>query len=114
MSRLPQTEIYQGDTAQFDFLVLDTDGSPQDLSTVTLRWAMSDPDELDVPILEKTDGDGITITDAVNGRCVVMVPAGEIATAGTFMQELEVTLSGGATYTYGQGPLIVKPTVYPS
>ena len=114
MSALPQYSAYQGDTARLDFLVLDYTGTAQNLATVTLRWALSDPDEMDVPILEKAAGDGIEITDAAAGLCTVTIPAGELDTPGTFVHELEVTLAGGATYTYGQGPFIVRPTVYPT
>lgn len=107
MTTLPQYAIYQGDTANLDFLVLNNAGDPQDLSAATVRWAMSDPEELDTPILEKTGGDGVAITDPTGGRCTVTIPAGELATPGTFIHELEITI-GGATYTYGQGPLIVS------
>lgn len=113
MSALPQVAAYQGDTLPLDFLVLDYDGNPQDLTSATIRWAMSDPDEMDTPILEKSEGSGITVTDATAGRCTVTVPAGELDTPGTYVHELEITI-GGATYTYGQGPLIVRETVYPS
>lgn len=114
MTALPMRSIYQGDTEQIEFLVLDHTGDPQDLTNITLRWAMSDPDELDTPILEKSEGAGITITDPENGRCYVLIPAGELSTPGTFIHELEGTHSGGATYTYGQGTIIVRPTVYPT
>ena len=75
---------------------------------------MSDPDELDTPILEKTEGAGITITDAAAGRCYVSIAAGDLDTPGTFIHELEGAHTSGASYTYGQGTLIVRPTVYPS
>lgn len=113
MTTLAQYAVYQGDTANLDFLVLDSSGEPQDLTNATVRWAMSDPEEIDTPILEKAEGDGITVTDATAGRCTVTIPAGELDTPGTYVHEIEITI-GGATYTYGQGPLIVRETVYPS
>lgn len=113
MTALKKYEIYQGDTVVMDFLILQPSGLPQNLSSVTLRWAMSDPDEIDTPILQKSEGDGIVVTSAAEGRCTVTVPAGEIDTPGNYIHELEVEFSTGSTYTYGQGMLIVKPTVYP-
>lgn len=113
MTQLKTHTVYQGDTVVLDFLVLQASGAPQNLSTVTLRWAMSDPDEIDTPILQKSEGDGIEVTDASAGRCTVTIPAGEIDAPGNYIQELEVELASGATYTFGQGTLIVKPTVYP-
>lgn len=113
MTQLKTHTVYQGDTVILDFLVLQASGSPQNLSTVTLRWAMSDPDEIDTPILQKSEGDGIEVTDASAGRCTVTIPAGEIDTVGNYIHELEVEFANGTTYTYGQGTLIVKPTVYP-
>lgn len=114
MTALPTTTCYQGDTVALDFLLLDESGNPEDLDELDLRWAMSARDELDVPILQKDSDSGITVLDATGGRCRVIVAAGDLATAGTFLHEIEGTTGTGSTYTYGQGLLIVKPTIYPT
>jgi hypothetical protein len=114
MSQLPITTIYQGDTARLDFEAQEPDGSVRDLTDCEIRWAYSDPADLGTPLLEKTQEDGITILEAAAGRCAVTIDAGELDTPGTYVHELELTLPSGLTYTYAQGPLIIKPTVYPT
>lgn len=106
--------IYQGDSDRLEFRLLDSNGAPEDLTNVTLKWGLSDPDEIDTPILEKTEGSGITVTDAAEGRCYVTISAGDLDTPGTYTHELEGAHASGATYTYGQGTLIVRPTVFPT
>ena len=114
MSRLPITSVYQGDTARLPFEALDASGSPEDLTECDIRWAMSNPSEMATPVLTKTLGEGIVVLNAEGGRILVEIAAGELDTPGTYTQELEIPLPSGATYTYGQGPLIVKPTVMPT
>jgi hypothetical protein len=113
MSQLPITTVYQGDSLRLDFIVQDYDGAPLSLDGCNIRWGMADPTAIDSPILEKSDEDGITVLSASAGRLVVQIAAGELDTPGTYTHELEVTLPSGASHTYAQGPLIVKPTVYP-
>lgn len=114
MTALPTTTAYQGDTVTLDFLLLADNGSPEDLDDLTLVWALADPDEIDVPILQKTVGSGITLTSPATGRCQVTISAGDLDTPGTYIHEIEGTTGAGATYTYGQGLLIVKATVLPA
>lgn len=114
MTVFQTTTCYQGDTLSLDFLLLDEGGAPEDLSNMTLRWAMSSRDEISVPILEKSESSGIVIVGPTEGRCRVTISAGDLSEAGTYLHEIEGTNESGATYTYGQGLLIVKPTIYPS
>lgn len=114
MSKLQITSVYQGDTAQLPFEALDATGAPEDLTNCSIRWAMSATDNIGSPVLTKTSDEGITVIDAEAGRLVVTITAGELDTPGNYTQELEITLPSGATYTYGQGPLIVKPTALPT
>lgn len=114
MSRLQITSVYQGDTARLPFEAQDTTGAPEDLTGCSIRWALSATDDIASPVLTKTSDEGILVLDAEAGRLVVVINAGELDTPGTYTQELEITLPSGATYTYGQGPLIVKPTALPT
>jgi hypothetical protein len=115
MTVLAIQTIYQGDTANLDFIVQDYDGSVQNLTDCEVRWALSDPADLSTALIEKEDGDGISVIDAANGRLTVTLTAGDTSElSGTYRHELEITLPSGATYTFAQGPLIIKPTVYPT
>lgn len=114
MSKLPIATVYQGDTARLSFEAQDSTGAPEDLTGCAIRWALSATDDIGTPVLTKASDEGITVLDAEAGRLVVTITAGELDTPGTYTQELEITLPSGATYTYGQGPLIVKPTALPT
>lgn len=113
MSKLQITSVYQGDTARLPFEAQDTTGAPENLEGCSIRWALSKPEAIDSPVLTKTSENGILVLDAAAGRLVVTISAGELDTPGQYVQELEITLPSGETYTYGQGPFIVKPTVLP-
>jgi hypothetical protein len=114
MTALPIKTAYQGDTVQLDFDLVEPDGSPLDLDTADeITWSLSDPTDLDTAILTKDTGDGISVLNADTGSCRVTVPAGALDTPGTYTHEIEATF-GSITYTYGQGMLIVKPTVMPT
>lgn len=113
MSQLPITTVLQGDTVRLPFAVQDYNGAAQDLTGCEIRWGYADLGTSPTPLLTKTDVDGVTIADAGAGLLQVNVAAGELDTPGTFTQELEITLPSGPTYTYAQGLLVVKPTVYP-
>lgn len=115
MSKLPQATVYQGDTVRLQFQALTPQGSPENLVGCRVRWALSDPGSISSPVLTKSsdeEGD-MTIVDAAAGRLIVNIAAGELDTPGQYVQELEITLPSGETYTYGQGPFIVKPAVLP-
>jgi hypothetical protein len=115
MSTLPLKTAYQGDTVTIDFVLVEPDGSKLDLSTVSeITWTLASPDDIDTPILEKTTASGIDLLDPTNGLCRVTIAAGQLDTPGQYVQEIEASFAGGTTYTYGQGPLIVKATVTPS
>lgn len=114
MSKLQITSVYQGDTARLPFEALDAQGAPENLDGCSIRWALSKPEAIDSPVLTKTTDNGITVTDAAAGRLVVIINAGELDTPGQYVQELEITLPSGETYTYGQGPFIVKAAALPT
>ena len=111
---LPIRTAYQGDTVFIDFDIVEPDGSRLDLTGTTVKWSMSDPDNLNSPLLTKTSPTSITLLSPTNGVCRVVIDAGDLATPGTYVQEIEVEQTTGVTYTYGQGPLVVKPTVIPT
>lgn len=115
MSTLPLKIIYQGDTALLEFTLVEPNGTKLDLDNASeITWTMADPDDIDSPLLEKTTSNGVDKIDANAGLCRVTIPAGELDTPGQFIQEIEASFTGGLTYTYGQGPLIIKPTVTPA
>ena len=113
MSKLQITAVFQGDSVKLPFEALTDKGAPENLDGCSIRWALSKPEAIDSPVLTKTSENGILVLDAAAGRLVVIINAGELDTPGQYVQELEITLPSGETYTYGQGPFIVKPTALP-
>jgi len=113
MSKLQITAVFQGDSVKLPFEALTDKGAPENLDGCSIRWALSKPEAIDSPVLTKTSENGILVLDAAAGRLVVIINAGELDTPGQYVQELEITLPTGETYTYGQGPFIVKATVLP-
>ena len=114
MSQLGITTLYQGDTAKLAFAVQAANGSAQSLTGATVRWGYADPDAPATRLLEKTSGDaGISVIDESGGLIQVNIDAGELEDAGSYIQELDVTYASGETYTYAQGPFVIKAAVYP-
>ena len=100
--------LTSGDTARLEVVVTDDLGSPKDISGASIRWALTDRRGTST-ILEKTVGDGITITAPDAGEFEVLVdPADTADLSGRYRHEAEVTdaygnvstvLSGTATIT---------------
>jgi hypothetical protein len=115
MSNLPLKIAYQGDTVLMDFTLHEPNGAKLDLDTTSvITWSMSAPADLDAVLIEKTTGSGIEIIDASNGMCRVTIAAGDLDTPGQYVHEIEATFAGGVTYTYGQGPFVVRAAVVPA
>lgn len=98
--------FYEGNIQTLSFTITDADnaGVALDLTNLTLKWAMSKASSLDplvystTPKLEKTEGSGITVTDASGGLCTVTIETVDTEPdnvngirPGNFYWELEAT-----------------------
>jgi hypothetical protein len=131
-------EITRNDDESFEFTILDPtrvtpeypQGVPVNLSGAAIRFtakrSILDDDASAVIRLDNGSLHGVTITDALNGVCVVDIPAS--ATAGItppaglspeslrnwraqLVWDLQVRTSGGKTFTPLSGLLLVVPDV---
>lgn len=104
-----------GDTYIMQFALTNADATPMDLTDATLKWACAIVDgdgNLSAASAQKTEGNGITITDAVNGACEVEIAPGDILTAGKYWHEFEVTTSDARSYTVAWGTIRAKNAIY--
>ena len=71
-------ELADGDTLDINFVIKDSAGNPQDITNAALTFAAENYNGEGTSPLTKSEGSGITITDAVNGAGTVRVDAGEL------------------------------------
>lgn len=105
--------MFAGDTLIVNFTVQQANRTPQDLTNCAVRWAVASADLLSVPVLTKTEGNGVTITSAALGQCQAKIDAGDLTTPGLYRHELEVELQNGDTYTVAVGNLTVAEAILP-
>ena len=104
-----------GDTYVMQFALTNADSTPMDLTNATLKWACAVIDydgNLGAAVAEKNEGNGITITDAVNGACEVEIAPGDISDNGRYWHEFEVTTNTGRSYTVAWGTIRAKAAIY--
>lgn len=109
-------KMYRGDTAQFRVTALDIDGNPLDISGAsawfTAKRATTEADN--TAVFQKTVGDGITITDALNGIMLVQLAEADTNTL-TKKEVLEYDLQVkdvlNGIYTVARGSLTVEADV---
>jgi|APHM01.1.fsa_nt_gi Domain of unknown function (DUF2479). len=97
---------FAGDTAVVEVTVRQ-DGSPKDLSNATITFALS-RFRGDEPIIEKTLGNGVTITDALAGVLRIEIEGDETADLGEadgedYHYEVAVRDNNSATATVTTG-----------
>ena len=110
MSNCPIGPVRQGDSLRMDFNVQTRSGAPVVLTGATILWTISPVTARTTPFLTKS----ASITDAPNGKCSVMLDAGDLNQPGTFYHELEVRLTTGESLTASDGTFIVEPTNRPT
>lgn len=99
---------YRGDT--FDAVVMNIkDRATQigiDISGATIKCQFREPFNGKI-IQELTDGNGVTILDAVNGQ--IMIDEFEITwNAGVYNYDIQVTFNTGTIKTYVKGTVSVE------
>lgn len=112
--------MYAGNKRIQRFTVVDEDagdGSPKDLTGLTVKWSMSTIDKYGVPsttaILDKSSAvSGVTITDAANGVVEVTIDPADTSAVdpGRYYFELEI-YSGSDPVVVSTGVMTIKPNV---
>lgn len=103
--------LVRGDAAQYDLTILNSQGSPVDLTGAVVKFGvkkyLSDPNSSAIVLKRSYDDAEVEITAAASGRCSVYVlPEDTIPkTPGTLQWEVEVTRQGAAVT--GTGTLAV-------
>jgi hypothetical protein len=101
--------MVQGDTVSLDFAIVDDAGAVVDLTSATIRWQMARSVYAE-PDLEKSIGDGITVTDDEGGLFTVLLDdVDTIDLAGTFYYEVEIIDGGGNVSTPKTGTISILP-----
>ena len=89
---------YRGDTFEGIEFTINKNGSPLDLTGAEICIQVKVDKKTDLFVIEWTETDGITITDAVNGvfqidETIIDVPAAQ------YQQDVQITLASGEVFT---------------
>lgn len=104
--------FYRNRTARFPFELREPNGTAMDLTDLEIKFGISLPGSPGSPIVTKTESDGITIQDAANGRCLVIVPDTEMTMdAGNYAWEIMAVWPNTQKYTYGSGTFRLLPSI---
>lgn len=110
-------EMFAGDTKRLHFTITSgpPSNTPLDIQDATVRWQASKGTLArfsTIPVLTKTVGTGLEITDAFSGAITVeLVPEDTEALKGTFYHEVEIEDASGDISTAFTGEFIVKPNL---
>jgi hypothetical protein len=115
MATAAQLRLDQGEQAIVDFEPIWLQGSPYDLTTVTLTayikpTATTPDDDPSVVVITQTAGaDGvITIADAASGIASLTIAGTVLAEPGTLAWRLDATDESGAVGRIAYGPIYVE------
>lgn len=104
--------MFAGDTKTLQVTVKDENGDAVDLTGASIRWQASRSVNKRPADLEKSVGDGITITDATAGRFDVTLDSADTEDLrGDFYHEAEVIDASGNVSTVFTGTLTIEPTL---
>lgn len=100
--------LYQGDDGVFfEITVNDSTGSAIDITSATFEWAFVRTPQ-GAPLVTKTLGSGITLSDPTHGKLKVTFAAADTVTrSGDYFHELVMVL-GGVTETVAVGTMTVN------
>lgn len=103
--------VVRGDTSNFQITITDSNGLAYDLTDASI-WFTVDG------LLEKTIGDGITVSTPASGVADVEISAGDTDAAPdrrtAYPYDVQVTLADGSVKTPVRGLFIVLPDVAPA
>ena len=111
--------MFAGDTKRLMFSI--TSGppanAPLDISDATVTWQASRGNTTrfsKVPVLTKTIGNGVEVTDELSGNLTVeLLPADTASLAGTYYHELQITDAAGDVATAFAGEFKVLRNLIP-
>lgn len=105
MAREADVSWFVGEDKTLRFTVYQADDTTiQNITGWTLEWEVRQRPASSTPLLTKTTGSGITLTDPTNGVCDVALTATDTTTLGSgeYVHALRRTNSGASTVlTYG-------------
>lgn len=110
-------EMFAGDTKRLHFTLTSgpPSSAPLDIQETTIRWQASKGTLARfsaLPVLTKTNGNGLEVTDAFSGALTVeLLPADTESLKGTFYHELEVIDASGDVSTAFVGEFVIKPNL---
>lgn len=107
-------EMVAGDYRKLQFTLTDADngGAALNLTTLDVTFAMA-ADVRGAPDVTKTEGDGITITDAAGGLCEVELLTADTSSLapGRYYWELEVTDASSQSTVVATGAFKVAQNI---
>jgi hypothetical protein len=109
--------FYKGTNFEIHFQSLEDDGSPESISAFALQYTLWLRPESATPLLTKTVGSGIVITDGANGMGkVVFVPADTASLKpGVYFHKLKRTDTGSiSSILPGKGHRAASLVLLPS
>lgn len=102
--------MYAGDYITMEFTAKEENGSALNLTGLTLKWSLGRKSE-GPALLTKTDGAGITVTDAAAGKFTVTLdPQDTLKFNGDYYHEAKA-FDGTRPYTIFAGELSFEPTL---
>lgn len=106
-----RVEIAQGESHTITYELVTEDGDPKKLTLYSAEWRLT-PRFSEDPLITKTVGAGIEITDAEGGLLEVQLSPEDTELApGAYRHELRLTSSGNA-HSVGPEPCVVGDSVY--
>ena len=109
MSIQPEIEVFQGESRDIEFEVVDDEGDPFDLTGFDVLFkAVRDETEVEI---SKSTGAGIVVTDAPAGKTVLSLDSDDTSDAGHYLMELRIT-DNGTTVTTLFGDLTIRTSLF--
>ncbi len=104
-------EMWAGNDIDLNFSIVDSTGSPVDLTTATtLEWVLHADVQDGNPLIQKSIGSGITITNPGGGQfTITLLPADTATLSGNYYHECELNM-GGKDNTLFTGAAKINPT----
>lgn len=106
-------ELIRGNTLKANFILRTPEGAPVQIGGATITWRMARGSDWSQIVAEAATGDGISITDAADGRFQLAVPASETAALapGEYAHAVRVSFANGEVTTVLQEFITVHPSI---
>lgn len=101
-------DMIKGQSFTFSGVLRDDSGTPRDLTSATLVWRVGGR-FFSRSLFSLTEGNGITITDATNGKWSVTIRPSDTdeQDSGRFRHQGEATI-GTAVYPFTNGRIVIR------